>query len=66
MSPEKKHFTSKKWFFALAQGANRELPSLMSTKILPASPREIRSSSRYVVSSHDSALLFEIENFHGG
>ncbi|KAL6333856.1 hypothetical protein AAG906_031154 [Vitis piasezkii] len=25
-----------------------------------------RSSSRYVVSSHDSALLFEIENFNGG
>lgn len=62
-----KHHITKKWFFALAQGVNRELPSLTSTKILPASPLEIRrSSSRYVVSSHDSALLFEIENFNGG
>ncbi|KAI7999878.1 hypothetical protein LOK49_LG09G00238 [Camellia lanceoleosa] len=45
----------------------RELPSLMSTNTLPASPLEIRSSSsRYVVSNHDSALLLGIENFSGG
>jgi hypothetical protein len=53
--------------YEFAQGVKRELPSLMSTNTLPASPLEIRSSSsRYVVSSHDSALLFEIGNFTGG
>lgn len=53
--------------FEFAQGVKRELPSLISTNTLPASPLEIRSSSsRYVVSNHDSALLFEIENFTGG
>jgi hypothetical protein len=50
-----------------AHGVKRELPSLMSTKTLPPSPLEIRSSSsRYVVSNHDPALLFGIENFTGG
>lgn len=39
----------------------------MSTYTLPPSPREIRrSSSRYVVSNQDSALVFEIENLIGG
>ena len=39
----------------------------MRTNTLPPSPLEIRSSSsRYVVSNHDSALLFEKENFNGG
>jgi hypothetical protein len=53
--------------FEFVQGVKSELPSLMSTKTLPASPLEIRSSSsRYVVSNHDSAFLFEIENFTGG
>lgn len=48
-------------------GIKRGLPSLMKTKTLPASPLEIRrSSSRYVVSNHDWAFLFEIENFNGG
>lgn len=53
--------------FEFTQGVKRELPSLISTNTLPASPLEIRSSSsRYVVSNHDSAFLFEIENFTGG
>lgn len=48
-------------------GIKRGLPSLMKTKTLPASALEIRrSSSRYVVSNHDWALLLEIENFKGG
>lgn len=55
------------FFFWFVQGDKRGLPSLMSTNILPASPLEIRrSSSRYVVSNHDSAFLFGIENFNGG
>lgn len=49
------------------QGVKRELPSLISTNTLPLSPLEILSSgSRYVVSNHDSALLFEMENLNGG
>lgn len=49
------------------QGVKRELPSLMSTNTLPPSPLEIRrSSSRYVVSNHDCALLLEIGIFNGG
>jgi hypothetical protein len=39
----------------------------MSTKMLPRSPLDIRnSSSRYVVSSHDCALLLLIGIFNGG
>ena len=53
--------------FEFAQVVKRELPSLMRTYTLPPSPLEIRSSSsRYVVSNHDSALLFDKENFNGG
>ena len=38
----------------------------MRKNTLPPSSIEIRSSSRNVVSNHDSALLFEKENFNGG
>lgn len=48
-------------------GVKSGLPALMSTNIAPPSPREMRtSSSRYVVSSHDSAFLPAMENFNGG
>lgn len=63
------YFTSprEKREWCLKSQFKRGLPSLTSTNMLPPSPLEIRrSSSRYVVSSHDSELRSGMENFNGG
>ncbi|KAK8575448.1 hypothetical protein V6N13_033309 [Hibiscus sabdariffa] len=57
----------KEYRVSVHGGAKRALPCLMSTKTFPAYSLEIRrSSSRYVVSNHDSTLLFDNGILNGG